>query len=50
MYVEFIKQIHQRKPWDESLFDSLRSFSIRDPKNAWKDLVALAGHAQFEKL
>lgn len=50
MSIEFIKQIHQRQPWDETLFDSLRSFSIRDPKNAWKDLVALAGHAQFEKL
>ena len=50
MSIEFINQIHQRQPWDENLFDPLRSFSIRDPKNAWKDLVALAGHAQFEKL
>lgn len=50
MSVELINQIHQRQPWDETLFDSLQSFAIRDPKNAWKDLIALAGHTQFKKL
>ena len=32
------------------MFESLQSFAIRDPKNAWKDLIALAGHTQFKKL
>lgn len=50
MSTELIHQIHQRQPWDETLLDSLQGFALRDPKNAWKDLVALAGHAQFEKL
>ncbi len=50
MSVKLIHQIHKRQPWDETLFDSLQGFALRDPKNAWKDFVALAGHAQFEKL
>jgi [glutamine synthetase] adenylyltransferase / [glutamine synthetase]-adenylyl-L-tyrosine phosphorylase len=50
MSVEFINQIHQRVPWNETLFDTLQSFAIHDPKNAWKDLVVLSGHAQFKKL
>ncbi|MZH03503.1 MAG: hypothetical protein F3745_08960, partial [Nitrospinae bacterium] len=50
MSVELIHQIHQRQPWDEILLEPLQSYSLRDPKNAWKDLIALAGHAQFEKL
>ncbi|MBC8286557.1 MAG: bifunctional [glutamate--ammonia ligase]-adenylyl-L-tyrosine phosphorylase/[glutamate--ammonia-ligase] adenylyltransferase [Nitrospinae bacterium] len=50
MTVELIYQIHERQPWDETLFESLRGFALRDPKNAWNDLVAMAGHAQFKKL
>ena len=43
-----IYRIHQRQPWDETL--PLQAFGIREPETAWKNLVALAGHAQFEKL
>ena len=28
----------------------MQGFAFCDPKNAWKEIVALAGHAQFEKL
>jgi|FLOH01.1.fsa_nt_gi [glutamine synthetase] adenylyltransferase / [glutamine synthetase]-adenylyl-L-tyrosine phosphorylase len=47
---ELTQRIHQRQPWDETLFATLQGFGLRDPENAWKDLVALASHAQFEKL
>ena len=47
---ELICRIHQRQPWDETLSQPLRGFALRDPENSWKDLVALAGHARFEKL
>lgn len=47
---ELIHRIHQRQPWDETLLKPLLGYALRDPKNAWKDLVALAGHAKFEKL
>ena len=50
MIEELIQRIHERKPWDESLLEPMRGFSLRDPENAWKDIIALAGHAQFEKL
>jgi glutamate-ammonia-ligase adenylyltransferase len=50
MSVELIQRIHQLQPWDETLLEPLQGFSLRDPENAWKDLVALAGHALFEKL
>jgi [glutamine synthetase] adenylyltransferase / [glutamine synthetase]-adenylyl-L-tyrosine phosphorylase len=50
MSLELINKIHRRQPWNKTLFKPLQSFFLRDPKNAWKDLVALAGHAQFEKL
>ena len=43
-----IYRIHQRQPWDETL--PLQAFGFREPETAWKNLVALAGHAQFEKL
>jgi len=45
---ELIYRIHQCQPWDETL--PLQAFGFRNPETAWKDLVALAGHAQFEKL
>jgi [glutamine synthetase] adenylyltransferase / [glutamine synthetase]-adenylyl-L-tyrosine phosphorylase len=47
---ELIYRIHQRQPWDETLSEPLRSLKIREPETAWKDLVALADHAHFEKL
>ena len=47
---ELIYRIHQRQPWDETLSEPLRGFGLHEPETAWKDLVALAGHAQFEKL
>ncbi len=50
MPVKLIHRIHQRQLWDETLFEPLQDFALRDPKNAWKDLIALADHAQFEKL
>ena len=43
-----IYRIHQRQPWDETL--PLQAFGFREPETAWKNLVALAGHAQFKKL
>ena len=43
-----IYRIHQRQPWDETL--PLQAFGFREPETAWKNLVGLAGHAQFEKL
>ncbi|MBT5958302.1 MAG: bifunctional [glutamate--ammonia ligase]-adenylyl-L-tyrosine phosphorylase/[glutamate--ammonia-ligase] adenylyltransferase [Nitrospina sp.] len=45
---ELIRRIHQCQPWDETL--PFPDLGFRDPETAWKDLVALAGHAQFEKL
>jgi [glutamine synthetase] adenylyltransferase / [glutamine synthetase]-adenylyl-L-tyrosine phosphorylase len=50
MSIELIQRIHQRQSWDESLIEKLQSFSLRDHKNAWKDLISLAEHAKFEKL
>ncbi len=47
---ELIQRIHQRQPWDETLSKPLQDFGLRGPETAWKDLVGLAGHAQFEKL
>ena len=47
---EMINKIHQGRAWDESLSEPLLGFKLREPKTAWKDLVALSGHAQFEKL
>ncbi len=48
--VEMIQRIHQRQPWDATLSKPLQGFGLRDPETAWKDLVGLASHAQFEKL
>ena len=45
---KLITRIHQCQPWDETL--PLQAFGFREPETAWKNLVALAGHAQFEKL
>jgi [glutamine synthetase] adenylyltransferase / [glutamine synthetase]-adenylyl-L-tyrosine phosphorylase len=50
MPAELIQKIYRRQPWDETLFNSLQDFVLREPKNAWKNLVALSSHAQFEKL
>ncbi|MBT3508501.1 MAG: bifunctional [glutamate--ammonia ligase]-adenylyl-L-tyrosine phosphorylase/[glutamate--ammonia-ligase] adenylyltransferase [Nitrospina sp.] len=47
---ELINKIHQRSPWDENLTEPLRGLGFREPESAWKNLIALAGHAQFEKL
>ena len=47
---ELIQKIHQRHPWDETLSEPLKGCSLRDPENAWKNLIGLAGHAQFKKL
>jgi [glutamine synthetase] adenylyltransferase / [glutamine synthetase]-adenylyl-L-tyrosine phosphorylase len=47
---ELIYRVHQRQPWDESLSEPLLALSLREPETAWKNLVALAGHAHFEKL
>ncbi len=47
---ELIQKIHQRQLWDETLSEPLQGFALRDPETAWKNLVALAGHTQFEKL
>ena len=49
-FEELIYRIHQNQPWDETLSEPLQGFSIREPEAGWKNLVALAGHAQFEKL
>ena len=48
--VELINRIHQRLPWDGKLSEPLRDLGFREPESAWKNLIALAGHAQFEKL
>jgi [glutamine synthetase] adenylyltransferase / [glutamine synthetase]-adenylyl-L-tyrosine phosphorylase len=47
---ELIQRIHQRQPWDETLLEPLQGFALREPEAGWKNLVALASHAQFEKL
>ncbi len=43
---ELITRIHRCQPWDETLPIS----GFRQPETAWKDFIALASHAQFEKL
>jgi [glutamine synthetase] adenylyltransferase / [glutamine synthetase]-adenylyl-L-tyrosine phosphorylase len=50
MPVELTHRIHQRQPWDETLLEPLQGFALREPEAGWKNLVALASHAQFEKL
>jgi [glutamine synthetase] adenylyltransferase / [glutamine synthetase]-adenylyl-L-tyrosine phosphorylase len=50
MPVELTYRIHQRQPWDETLLEPLQGFALREPEAGWKNLVALASHAQFEKL
>ena len=50
MKEDLIDRIHTREFWDDSLLEPLQDYALRDPKTAWKDLVSLAGHAQFEKL
>ncbi len=45
-----IHRVHRCQPWDETLSEPLRDFGFREPKTAWKNLVALSGHAQFKKL
>ncbi len=47
---DLIDRIHQRQAWDEILSEPLQGFMLREPVTAWKDLVALSGHAPFEKL
>lgn len=49
-FEKLISRIHQHQPWDEALSEPLKGFALRDPENGWKNLVALASHAQFEKL
>ena len=50
MNKELIYRIHQREPWNEALSEPLQSLAFCEPETAWKDLIALAGHAHFEKL
>ena len=50
MIEDLFQRIHERQPWNTTLLKPLQEIAFRDPKNAWKELVALAGHAQFEKL
>jgi [glutamine synthetase] adenylyltransferase / [glutamine synthetase]-adenylyl-L-tyrosine phosphorylase len=50
MLAKFVQRIHERQPWDETLLKPMQGFAFLQPKNAWKELMALASHAQFKKL
>ncbi len=47
---KLIHSIHQRMRWNKTLSKPLQGLGIREPETAWKNLIALAGHANFEKL
>ncbi len=47
---ELIHKIHQRQAWDTTLTGLLQGYGLHEPEIAWKDLIALSGHTQFEKL
>ena len=50
MTEELLQRIHERQPWDKVLLKPMQGFAFCEPENAWKELVTLAGQAQFEKL
>ncbi len=47
---ELIHRIHRGEPWNPALSEFLKGKGFREPETAWKNLLALAGHANFKKL
>lgn len=49
-HADLIQWIHQSRPWDDRLAESLKPFGFAVPKQAWQNLITLAGQANFPDL
>lgn len=47
---DLISFLYQKKSWDDRLTGPFLSLGFEDPKTAWRNLTALGGQVNFEKL
>ena len=47
---QLFNSIHNCEPWQDSFEESLRAHKFLEPKKAWKNLITLSSHSNFQRL